>query len=315
LPVEDRIKVITSFSEHISSNAEDLAHLIAQENGKPLWDAKTEVNGLIVKVQASIAAFEERASEHRREVRGMMSVTKFKSHGVMAVLGPFNFPMSMPNSHILPALLSGNVIVFKPSELTPLCGLALGKIWQDAGLPPGVLNCLTGGKEVGQALISSPLTNGVLFIGSRNAGLAIRQALWDHPEKITALEMGGNSPLVIWDYDDVSSAVLCTIQSSIVSAGQRCTAARRVIIRENDGIFLKALEERLLMVIAGHHTASPEPYYGPLIRKSAAERVLEEFRELENLGGRVLIQPRIEGPNKSIVTPGLIDMTQSEYTR
>src|SRR5205823_494629 len=133
------------------------------------WESKTEANSLFTKLGASVDAYKSRVSESDREVRGLRSRTRFLPHGVMAVLGPFNFPASMGNSHIMPALLAGNTVVFKPSELTPVIGLIVSRLWQQAGLPPGVMNCITGARSTGEYLIAHKDVDGVLLVGSHAA--------------------------------------------------------------------------------------------------------------------------------------------------
>ena len=309
LQVQERGAIITRFTKLVESRAAELAEIISRECGKPLWDSRTEVNSLVTKLTATAEAFERRATSTSREVRGLTSRTRFLPHGLMAVLGPFNFPMSMANSHIMPALYAGNTVVFKPSERTPLCGLLVGQIWQDAGLPPGVLNVVSGGSDTGQALVQHPNVDGVLFIGSHRGGLSILRALVDHPEKIVALEMGGNSPLVVWDYDDVKVAAYIALQSSIISSGQRCSAARRLIIPKKDTKLLDQLTQMFKRVKVGHYKDSPEPFYGPLIRPQAADILMARAAELVQGGAVSIIAPKVEGPIRSMVTPGLLDVT------
>lgn len=308
-PLKKRANYIKRFTEIVAKRSGELAELIARENGKALWDARIEVNSLITKFDATSEAYERRASETKREIRGLTSKTRFSPHGVLVVLGPFNFPMSMANSHIMPALYAGNTVVFKPSELTPLCGLVIASIWQEAGLPPGVLNCVCGADETGRLLTKHDDVDGVLFIGSHKVGIEIRNSLVDHPEKIVALEMGGNSPLVVWDYKKLDVAVHIALQSSIASAGQRCTAARRLIVRNDDSSFIRRLVDTFNRVIVGHFSDNPEPFYGPLIRPTAASRLMARTQELVAGGASPLVMPSISGPMMSVVSPGLLDVT------
>ena len=161
--------------------------IISQDNGKPLWEARTEVKSLGNKVQAVFDAYDQRAQTVTKQVNGRQSVTRYRPHGVMAVLGPYNFPMSMPNSHVMPALLAGNTVIFKPSEKVPYAGEYYAQLWQQAGLPDGVLQVIHGDGDVAQKLIAHPQVNGVLFIGSRAAGVSIEKQLAGAPDKICAL--------------------------------------------------------------------------------------------------------------------------------
>ncbi len=196
-PLDARKDIIRAFADQVTTHSEDAARIISQDNGKPLWEARTEVKSLGNKVQAVFDAYDQRAQTVTKQVNGRQSVTRYRPHGVMAVLGPYNFPMSMPNSHVMPALLAGNTVIFKPSEKVPYAGEYYAQLWQQAGLPDGVLQVIHGDGGVAQKLIAHPQVNGVLFIGSRAAGVSIEKQLAGAPDKICALEMGGNSPLVI----------------------------------------------------------------------------------------------------------------------
>jgi len=309
-PYEDRRELLSQFVKLVQRDATDLARLIAQEAGKPLWEAATEVNSLVTKFGASVDAYAARAAESSREVKGLRSRTRFMPHGVMAVLGPFNFPVSMANSHIMPSLLAGNTVVFKPSELTPVAGLLVSRLWQEAGLPPGVMNCVTGGRETGEQLVGHPDIDGVLFVGSYRVGMSILHQLIDHPEKIVALEMGGNSPLVVLDYDDLDTAVHIIVQSTFLSAGQRCSAARRLFVPATDRRIIERLTEVLSHLTIGDPLSTePSPFYGPLIRQQAANGVLSRSGELMAAGAAAILQPTAIGPQRTVVTPGLLDMT------
>lgn len=305
----EREAVVSRFIDEIKKEADELALMIAIEGGKPIWEAKTEVNSIITKLNASIEAYKSRASEMSREVRGMLSRTRFVPHGVVAVIGPFNFPASMANSHILPAILAGNTVVFKPSELTPITGILMTKAWHRAGLPDGVINCVSGGREVGEMLVSHGGIDGILFVGSYRVGMAILQQCATTPGKIVAVEMGGNNPLIIWDYKDIDAVVHLIIQSTFLSAGQRCTAARRLYVRHSDELLLARLSSALDRLQIGHYSSTPEPYYGPLIRPRAAENVMKRVAELEAGGATSIRRPEATGPIKTLVAPGLLDVT------
>jgi succinylglutamic semialdehyde dehydrogenase len=309
LEFAERENYLSRFVKLVQEHLPALTELIATEAGKPLWESKVEANALVTKFAASVDAYKMRIAESDREVRGLRSRTRFLPHGVMAVLGPFNFPASMANSHIMPALLAGNTVVFKPSELTPLTGIFVSRLWQQAGLPAGVMNCVTGNRETGEYLTQHPDIDGVLFVGSHRAGLSILRQLVDTPEKIVALEMGGNSPLVIWDFDKIDPIVSIIIQSAFMSGGQRCSAARRLLVRRDHD----ALIERLIAVAKnlkiGDFSQIPEPYYGPLIRKSAADAALGRKAELVKAGAKELLGATAGGPIGTVISPGLLDMT------
>ena len=213
---------------------EKFADLIARETGKPLWEARTEVESVVNKVDISVKAYAERTSQRRLEGKtGSRSAFRHKPHGVLAVLGPYNFPAHLPNGHIVPALIAGNAVVFKPSEKTPASGAMLVDYYHKAGIPEGVVRIAQGGPETGKALSMHPDIDGLLFTGSAQTGIALNRQFAHRPDKILALEMGGNNPIIVWDTRDIHSAAVLVVQSAFLSAGQRCTAARRLIVKDD----------------------------------------------------------------------------------
>jgi hypothetical protein len=186
--------------ERVLKEQDKFAELIARETGKPLWEARAEVESVIAKVEISVRAYAERTGQRkaRQRLQGTSAV-RHKPHGVMAVLGPFNFPAHLPNGHIVPALIAGNAVVFKPSEKTPAVGEFLLKCFHKAGVSAAVVQLLVGGPEEGKALVAHDGIDGVLFTGSAQVGIAINRKLAANPGKIVALEMGGNNPIVLWD--------------------------------------------------------------------------------------------------------------------
>jgi succinylglutamic semialdehyde dehydrogenase len=307
----ERAQYIKNFTSLVEQHKNELAQLVSEEAGKPIWESKIEVSSLINKFTATQEAYAKRCETTERSVRGLTSYTRFKPHGAVVVLGPFNFPLSMSNGHIMPALYAGNTVVYKPSELTSLCGIYVARLWQKSGLPSGVLNCVTGSAATGKALIENKDINGVFFVGSHRGGLAILQTLANRPDKIVALEMGGNSPLVIHDFPDdkLNEVIGVIIQSAFVSAGQRCSAARRLLVHEAVyGRTIDALKSACSKLELGDFRQSPEPFYGPLIRPGAASSAFGAFGNLVDLGGRSLLSPHLSGPITSVMRPGLVNV-------
>jgi succinylglutamic semialdehyde dehydrogenase len=316
LSVEARIAYLNAFGELLKKEksnvaANSLPLLISQEMGKPFWESLTELDAMINKIPLSIAAMKERRSPSEQTANNQTSATRYKPHGVIAVFGPFNFPAHLPNGHIVPALLAGNTVVFKPSELTPGVGRRMVELWQEAGLPAGVLNLLQGARETGQALASHPEIDGLFFTGSVAAGRALNKLLADHPGKILALELGGNNPLIVWDAASIDAAALLTIQSAYQTSGQRCSCARRLTVEE--GSRGEALVNRLLELIpgirVGRHTERPEPFMGPLVRPQAATNALAAQQRLLERGAKALRPMKGLSEGSAFVTPGLIDVT------
>jgi len=319
LGFEKRKEIIQRFAQLAKEDTDELAGVISEENGKPFWEAKTEVNALTTKVQATVDAYAERAATKLKDMPGggKTSVTRFRPHGVMVVLGPYNFPMSMPNSHIMPALYAGNAVIFKPSERTPKSAEYYVSLWQRAGMPEGVLQIVYGNEETGISLVSNAEVNGVLFIGSRQAGEAISKTIAHDTGKICVLEMGGNSPLIIWDYNDVRSAIHIAIQSAYISTGQRCSAARRIIVnRRISDNFVPALVSAISNIIVGKpFDTNPVPFMGPLIDQRAVKQFISDYEELLKNGAKAIIPTQIlSNIGENFVKPSLIDVTGIEIS-
>lgn len=310
-PLTDRIGVLRAFSNIVKRDSEELATLIAREAGKPLWEARTEVDAVVNKVDISVQAYAERTGKKKFDagINGSAAV-RHKPHGVMAVLGPYNFPAHLPNGHIVPALIAGNAVLFKPSEKTPAVGEALVAAFHRAGVPEDVIQLVIGGPEEGKALVAHPGIDGVLFTGSAQAGIAINRKLAANPGKIVALEMGGNNPIVVIDTPKLADAAAVIVQSAFTSAGQRCTAARRLIVKESlyDELMAELVPlARRLMV--GDPLGEPQPFMGPVIDNDTADRLSESFVALITAGGRALLNMRRTVPDLPYLSPGIIDVT------
>jgi succinylglutamic semialdehyde dehydrogenase len=313
LPVTNRIEALRRFANAVRSQTDKLAECIARETGKPLWEARTEVDSVIAKVDISAAAYADRTSQRRIEgAMGMKSAVRHKPHGVMAVLGPYNFPAHLPNGHIVPALMAGNAVVFKSSEKAPATGAFLVKLYHEAGIPAGVVRHVVGDGETGKALISDPRIAGVLFTGSARTGIAINRLFADQPGKMLALEMGGNNPIVVWDTPDVETAAIIVAQSAFMSAGQRCTSARRLIVKEGaHQPLIDALLKVSNRLIVDEPFASPVPFMGPVIDNQTADALQESFMALMMRGGSPI--KNLERPlaDRPFISPAIIDMTRS----
>ena len=307
---EERYAYLERFAEQLKTNHDHLAEAISKETGKPYWEAKAEVNAMIQKIPLSREAYTQRCAVNSREVGNAKVITRHKPHGVLAVLGPFNFPGHLSNGHIVSALLAGNTIVFKPSEHTPLTAEITKECWSSAGLPEGVLHVVQGARETGQWLVGHPGIDGLLFTGSWPAGKHFCERWATHPNKILALEMGGNNPLVVTHVKDKAAAAYAIVQSSYVTSGQRCSCARRLILLKDQAeSVLAALNALMKHITVGAYTERPEPFMGSVISHTAAQRILDAQSTLQSKGGKSLVEMKLLKPNTGLLSPGLIDVT------
>jgi len=309
-PLAERIETLRRFAEIVRGRADAFADLIARETGKPLWEARTEVDTVIAKVAISITAQAERAGERFTEQPGGGRMAlRHRPHGVLAVLGPYNFPAHLPNGHIVPALLAGNAVVFKPSEKTPATGAFLVECYHAAGVPDGVVRLLIGGPDQGRALAGHDDIDGLLFTGSARTGLALNRQFAERPEKILALEMGGNNPIIVWDDPDLDAAAALIVQSAYTTAGQRCTAGRRLIVE--DRLFdplMTALTRLVDRLILGAPHDEPAPFMGPVIDNDAAELLEMAFDKLVGIGATIIRPLARVTPGLPLLTPAILDV-------
>lgn len=312
LGFDGRLQVIEAYRDQLEAHKAEIADTIAQETGKPLWETATEAGAMIGKIGLSVAAYHKRTGETENELPAGRAVLRHKPHGVVAVFGPYNFPGHLPNGHIVPALLAGNTVVFKPSELTPKVAELMLKLWEKAGLPAGVINLVQGEVETGKTLASHPQLDGLFFTGSSRTGHLLHQQYAGHPGKILALEMGGNNPLIVKGISDIKAAVHEIIQSAYISSGQRCTCARRLYIEkgEQGDALIAALVAAVKAIAVGPWNAEPQPFMGSMISEAAAKGMVAAQRNLQNLGGVSLVELTHIESGTGLVSPGLIDVTE-----
>lgn len=310
-PFEQREQLVKRFAALLEVHKQSLAETISRETSKPRWETLTEVQAMIGKVGISLQAYQARTGVTETAMADGASVLRHRPHGVLAVFGPYNFPGHLPNGHIVPALLAGNSLVFKPSELTPLTAEMTLRLWLQAGLPDGVINLVQGGRETGEALAASADIDGLLFTGSAGTGYQLHRQLAGQPEKILALEMGGNNALIVEQVADLDAAVNLAIQSAFISAGQRCTCSRRILVKrgpEGDEFI-----ERLVQVAdglrVGRWDAEPQPFMGGVISSAAAEKMLAAQHHLLALGAKALLTMKQLESGSALLSPGIIDVT------
>ncbi|CAN5404079.1 succinylglutamate-semialdehyde dehydrogenase [soil metagenome] len=316
-PRQDRIDALKRYQSVLKRRAPELGEAISRETGKARWETTQEAGGAMVgKVDISIRAYDERTPERTTDTAFGHATLRHRPHGVAAVLGPFNFPGHLPNGHIVPALLAGDTVVFKPSEEAPLTGQIMAECFAEADLPTGVCSVVQGAKETGAALLDAGI-DALMFTGSGAAGAYFRKKFADDPHVILALELGGNNPLVVWDAADAEAVAGIVVQSAFVTTGQRCSCARRLIVPEGPAgdAIVDAVDAFADRLIFGRWNDEPEPYAGPLISEKAANAALQALQQRIDLGAKVI---RASGPvgnlpngvrGGAFVKPAIIDVT------
>lgn len=299
--LEQRTRVLRRFQEIAKAREAEAAGLLRDEVGKVRWDATAEASLLAGKIDVTLepgGALERVTGRTAQLGPGKSGKWWFRPHGVMAVVGPFNFPMHLPNGHIAPALLMGNTIVFKPSDKAPACGQLLAAMYLEAldaeGAPPGVMNLVHGGADVASALVGAESdVDGVLFTGSWPVGRRIMEASLDRPGRILALEMGGNNAAVIMPDADLRQAVIECVRSAFVGCGQRCTCTRRLIVHEAVAPTVIAAVCRAAEQLAvGPPGSTDTNFMGPLVSDAAARAVTSAFDAMVRGGGAPLLPCR-----------------------
>ena len=308
-PLAERMTIVKRYKELALAAKESIGELIAKETGKQLWDALGEGGALAAKVDISLKAYEDRTGVLSQDTPFGQAALQHRAHGVMAVLGPYNFPAHLPNGQILPALIAGNTVVFKPSEQTPAVGEALIKLYDQAGFPEGVINMVQGARKTGSAVLDNPELDGVLFTGSAGTGTFIHEKFGGRPEIVLALEMGGNNPLIVWDVKDAQAAASIIAQSAYITTGQRCTCARRLIVPDNEqgSAIIEAVGDFIDRMSLG--AWDEEATMGPVVSADIAAFVVKKAGER---GGLEIRPSTLSDKGPAFVTPGLYDVTGLE---
>ena len=307
--VTKRIEITRRFASFLGDHRGEIEALIRREVGKLRWDASAEVGASIAKVELSIQALQQRRRE-ASEISDVATRTiRYQPLGVTLVLGPFNFPLHLPGGQIIPALLAGNSVVFKPSDQATAVGIWVANAWREVGLPKDVLQIIVGGVGTAVTAIDAPEVSGVFLTGSRSAGRAIHRQLAGRPEVLLALELGGNNPIVVGDGVDSDLAASIVSFSAFVSAGQRCTCARRAIYIRGEQCeqSIETLVRMTQQLRVGLDSDDHAPHVGPLISKSAADSLRRTYEDLIALGCKPLVPWRVDSRRANLVHPAILE--------
>ncbi|MBT7952893.1 MAG: aldehyde dehydrogenase family protein [Gammaproteobacteria bacterium] len=283
-----RERVLIKAADILERRRNEIIHLLIQESGCVFGTAWYQV-------EYSIDSMRSAAGECRRlfgetipsDVPGLLSITKKIPVGVIIGIAPFNVPLALSSNKIDKAIAAGNSFILKPSEHTPISGLILAETYEEAGLPPGVLNVLPGDGSIGNKLVQHPDVNMILFTGSTKTGKAIAQAAAKDLKKVH-LEMGGKSPLIVLADADINYAVNTACFSIFNHQGQVCMASSRIIIEEalyDD--FCKRLVKKATSLKVGE-PGDMETIIGPLIRAEQCPFIKKQIEEACSKGARLI---------------------------
>ncbi|MFM7050555.1 MAG: aldehyde dehydrogenase family protein [Planctomycetota bacterium] len=311
---DERRALLERWRDACLRHAPRMAAAISREVGKVRWEAELEAKLLADKVTitledrvlARVTGFEVAAGP------GKTGVCGFRPHGVMAVLGPFNFPAHLPNGHFVPALLLGNTVVFKPSEKAAAVGQLLAEIADEVGFPAGVFNVVQGGGAVAARIAAHDGVDGILFTGSFPVGRRILEANLDRPGRLIALEMGGSNPAVVMRGADLRRAAIECVRASFATTGQRCTCTRRIIVDDAvaDEFIPKVLRIASTLIIAAADDGVPA-FMGPLVTAEARDEVLRAQAALA-AQGRLLLEASPLDRAGHFISPGAVELPRFE---
>jgi len=306
--VAERANILKKYQAALKEREDEVVQILSREVGKPLWESKTEIAAMLNKVDITI-------NDSMKLIEGQVlsqimentaGVYRYRPYGVMGVIGPFNFPGHLPNGHIIPALLTGNTVVFKPSEKAPLVGQIMAELFQEAGMPRGVFNLIQGEREVGRRLCVHEGVDGVLFTGSYEVGTRIKQDTLQQHWKILALEMGGKNPALVLEDADLDLAVYETLVGAFVTAGQRCSATSRIIVSNQIlDEFISKFHSRSKEFSIGH--PYDNPFMGPLVEQGAVDRYMKFLGIASREGCEIVMRGKLLELQKkgNYVTPSI----------
>jgi succinate-semialdehyde dehydrogenase/glutarate-semialdehyde dehydrogenase len=307
LLAKERSAILRRWFELQQEHKEDLAQLMTAEQGKPLAEARAEVD--------YGASFTEFYAEEAKRVLGEIIPTPKKSArmlvlkqpiGVVGAITPWNFPLAMITRKVSPALAVGCTVVAKPAPETPLCALALAALAEEAGIPPGVFNVVTGDAEpIGGELTSNPLVRLITFTGSTEVGRILMRQSAGTVKKLS-LELGGNAPLIVFDDADVDAAVEGTIASKFRNSGQTCVCANRILVQS--GVydrFAERLAAQVAMLNVGDGTEEAV-MQGPLINEAALMKVEAHVSDARANGATVRVGGKRHALGRTFYEPTVL---------
>lgn len=279
LSLGERVDFLKRFQNVAKDRKDDIAEAIALETGKPLWEAHTEAAAITAKVAVTITDSLERIQKKtiHQVLPSIDGHTINRPLGVCLVVGPFNFPCHLANGQLLAALLTGNSVIFKPSEKTIYSAQLLVECFHQAGFPTGVVNFINGTAKTTQDIVKHPSVKGIFFTGSLMVGKKILESVGTDLTKMVALELGGKNTTILHNDTVIDHALPELIRSCFLTTGQRCTSTSMILVHKDiEQEFIDRFKEITQKIIVDHPTKfKVEPFMGPLIDAAAAKKYME----------------------------------------
>lgn len=305
-PQAQRIQALLSLKASFIRHEAAMAEAIANEMGKIHSEAMLEAKSLSARIDLIISQGLKRVAHE--SLYDLRAETRHHSQGVLAVIGPFNFPAHLVNAHVIPSIALGNTVVIKPSPLTPMVGEIYAQCVSESNILPGVVNVIQGGGDIGKLLSLHRNIDGVLFTGSYETGRLLKEALLDQPAKMLALEMGGKNIAVVMDDADMGQALSEIIQGAVLTTGQRCTATSRVLIHESIYAAFKQKLVAIMSELRPTKAMNNTGMFGPLASKGSLDRLVTGLETGLAEGARPLLPLRtLEGG--AFVTPSVFEVS------
>lgn len=306
---EHKLQLFKKLEKSFQNKKDLFTQAIVQETGKALWEAKIEAGALGTKLKITtqdvLQLIQQLESTGRIEGK---SEFKLKPRGVCGVIGPFNFPLHLSNGHILPALLMGNTIVYKPSEQAPQCASLYVECFHEAGFPKGVIQLVHGAKASGIKIIENKDIDAIFFTGSYPVGYQITKDLLQQRKDLStlaALEMGGKNAAVIHPSADLKNALSEVITSAFATTGQRCSSTSRLFVHQS---IYQEVRKHLIKAISKIPYGDPNKestFFGPLIHPDAVDTYFKKLELAKKEGFQSTIDSKRE--NDCVVTPSLYE--------
>lgn len=307
--LQTRINLLEQLKESFRKRSAAIENAIILEAGKARWEAKQETQALISKIDITITSMPKLMDAIAAEgTVASESKIVWTPRGVCAVIGPFNFPLHLANGHIIPALLAGNTVIFKPSEQTPAAACLYAEAFLEAGFPSGVFQMIPGTAATGMALVNDPRVKGIFFTGSYASGRKITEALLNSRNDLStlaALEMGGKNASIVHEDANLHKAAIDIITAAFATAGQRCSSTSRLLVHQNIfDKFIQSLSELIKKIPVGN-PFDATTFMGPLIHQKAVQNFFDGISGAKKEGFTPIIESQLLKQNSFLVSPSL----------